>query len=308
MPGRVGDGHVARAVSPHQPRHAEAGVGPENLGVEEVVVNPTVDHVHPLQPVGGAHENAIVQHRKVAALHELNPHLLREERVLEVGRVEHPRRQHHRQRVLHLPGGALEKRSEKLLRVLFDGGDRLAVEEVREAPLHHLAVLQHVGNPRGAPHVVFKDVDLTVVIPHQVDAAHVAPGLVRGAETLHLGPERLGAHDELARDDVVVKDPLLVVDVVDEQVQCGDPLPETGVDPGPLVVFDDPRHDVERPDLLYTVFVAVDVECDAGVPHLEVRGVLAPAELLHSERFETVDKVVARRAWTALVVEGFVVG
>ena len=45
----VGQRDVARAVGLHQAGHAEQAVGAERLRVEEVVVDPAVDHVDPLR-------------------------------------------------------------------------------------------------------------------------------------------------------------------------------------------------------------------------------------------------------------------
>ena len=45
----VGQRDVAGAVGLHQVGHAEQAVGPERLGIEEVVVEPAVDDVDPLR-------------------------------------------------------------------------------------------------------------------------------------------------------------------------------------------------------------------------------------------------------------------
>ena len=65
---------VARAVGVDQPGDAELAVGAERQRVEEVVVDPAVDHVHPLEPAGRPHEDAVLVDDQVAPLDQLDPH------------------------------------------------------------------------------------------------------------------------------------------------------------------------------------------------------------------------------------------
>ena len=83
---RVGDGDVARAGRVHDPGAAQHRIRAELERVEEVVVDPSVDDVHALPAGGAAHEDHAVTADEVAALHEGDPHLPRQERVLEVRR------------------------------------------------------------------------------------------------------------------------------------------------------------------------------------------------------------------------------
>ena len=83
---RVGDRDGPGAVGADEPGHAEHRVGAELERVDEVVVEPAVDRVHALQPGGRAHVADGVADDEVGRLDELDAHLPREERVLEVGR------------------------------------------------------------------------------------------------------------------------------------------------------------------------------------------------------------------------------
>ena len=91
---RVRDRDRARAVGAHQPRDAEQRIGAELERVDEVVVEPPVDRVHPLQAGGRAHVTDRVAHDEVGCLDELDAHLAREERVLEVRAVQRARGPH----------------------------------------------------------------------------------------------------------------------------------------------------------------------------------------------------------------------
>ena len=84
---RVRERDVAGAVGVHQARHAEQAVVAEDERVEEVVVDAAVDDVDPLQPARRAVKTRLSVHDEIAALDELDAHLAREERVLEVRRV-----------------------------------------------------------------------------------------------------------------------------------------------------------------------------------------------------------------------------
>ncbi len=90
-PRRVDQGDPSRAPGAHQPGDPEVGLREEDFGIEVEVVDAPVDHVHPLEALDRARVDAVVvEHDQVAALHELDPELLGEERVLEVGRVVDP--------------------------------------------------------------------------------------------------------------------------------------------------------------------------------------------------------------------------
>ena len=59
----------------------------EHERIEELVVDAAIDHVDALEASRRSHVDDVVVADEVAALDELDPHLAREERVLEVGGV-----------------------------------------------------------------------------------------------------------------------------------------------------------------------------------------------------------------------------
>ena len=77
-----------------RPRHAEQAVGPEDLGIEERLVDAAVDHVDAPRAARRAHEDPVVVDEEIRGLHELEAHRAREEAVLEIGRIVRPRREH----------------------------------------------------------------------------------------------------------------------------------------------------------------------------------------------------------------------
>ena len=84
---RVGERDVAGPGGVDQPRGAEHRVGPEVHRVEELVVDPAVDHVHRLEALGGPHHHPAAAALEVAALDQLDAHRAGQQRVLEVGAV-----------------------------------------------------------------------------------------------------------------------------------------------------------------------------------------------------------------------------
>ena len=135
-----------------------------------------------------------------------------------------PGRQHHDGRLARRGRGDVLQHLEQLLGIVLHRQDRQAVEHLREGPLHHLAVFQHVGDARGTAEVVFQHVDRAVGVAHQVGARDVAPdalGRLQAGAAVQKALARLG---HVLGKDAVADDLLLVVHVVDEQVQRADPL------------------------------------------------------------------------------------
>ena len=81
----VGQGHIAGTVGVHQARHAQHGVPAKNRRIQEIIVQPPVDHMDRLEPLGRAHENSGVAHHQVAPLHDFNAHLPGQVCVLKIG-------------------------------------------------------------------------------------------------------------------------------------------------------------------------------------------------------------------------------
>ena len=159
-------GALTRATRPArqariEPGHPEHRVGPEDLGVEEEVVDPAVDDVDPLEPVDGPGVDAVVvQDDQVAALDQLDAQLLGQEGVLEVGRVVDARGQDHDGRVAG-GRGHRGQHAGQAADVGVDGLDAVVAEHLGEDVLGHHPVLQQVGHARGHPQVVLQHVDRT---------------------------------------------------------------------------------------------------------------------------------------------------
>ena len=97
---RVGQGHTAVADRVDQAGDAEHGVAAEVHRIDEVVVDPPIDHVDPLRSRGGAHEDPAPPALQIAAFDQLDAHGSGEQGVLEVGRVVDPGGEHDHGRVV----------------------------------------------------------------------------------------------------------------------------------------------------------------------------------------------------------------
>ncbi len=97
---RVRDRDVAQARAVSMARAAEHRVGAELQRVEELVVDPAVDHVDPGRAARWCASTPGRRAEQVAALDELDAHQAGEQRVLEVGGVVDAGREHDDGRVL----------------------------------------------------------------------------------------------------------------------------------------------------------------------------------------------------------------
>ena len=230
-----------------------------------------------LAPVRRAHVDAVVEHEEVAPLDQLDPHLLRQEGVLEVGRVVDAGRQQHdgrarrraRRRAARARAGsrAAARSSEST------GRTPRSANQSGKTRVIDRAVREHVGDAAGrragcppAP-ASGPRASRTRSLPTMWmywSCGHVDPD--------HLAPEVPRQHDQPARHDPSSQDLLLVVDVVDEEVERADALLQPRLDDRPLVGRDEARDQVERQDALGPLLrVGVDGERDAVVQERAVR-------------------------------------
>ncbi len=164
---RVGHCHPSGPVDLHDARNPQHRIGPEDLGVDEVIVDPAVEYIHPGKALCGPHMDESVDDHQVPALHEFDAHLLGKEGVFEIGRVVDARRQHADGRILHTVRCEVFEHLQKPVGVIVNGPDIGRIEDLGECPFQHLPVFQHIGDPRRASQVVLQHIELAVAVPHQ---------------------------------------------------------------------------------------------------------------------------------------------
>ncbi len=101
----------------------------------------------------------------------------------------------------------------------------------------------------------------------QVGPRNMAPDSLGGIEPDALPPEGGSSLDDMLGNDPVLDDLLLMVNVVEEQVESGDPLIEPSFERVPFTRPKHPRHDIEGNDPLGAFAVPVDVEGDSQTQH-----------------------------------------
>src|SRR5262249_259116 len=78
-PHCIGKRDIACLIRGHQPRHAKRRIRTEGKGIEKVVVEASVNHIHTLRTLRGAPEYALVATKQIASLDELDAKLVGEE-------------------------------------------------------------------------------------------------------------------------------------------------------------------------------------------------------------------------------------
>lgn len=144
--------------------------------------------------------------------------------------------------------------------VVGDGPHPGGGEHLGEGAFHHRAVLQHVGDPGRAAHVVFQYVELPVPVAHEVGAGNVAPDPLRWVDARALGAVAGGRLHNVPRDHAVAQDLAVVVDVVNEQIQGSNPLLQPALQYLPVRRTDDARHQVKGKDLFRALVRPIHVE------------------------------------------------
>jgi hypothetical protein len=268
----------------------------DRLRIEEQVVDTSVDDIDPLEALDGPGIDAVVvEYDQVAPLDQLDPQLLGQKGVLEIGGVEDPRGQHHDGRVARRRGDRRQQGGQPP-DVGVDRFDAVVQEQLGKDVLGHHPVLEQVGHPRWDPQVVLEHVYRSIGVANEVAATDVGPDAARRIDADALAAEVRGSGDQLGGDHSGADRPLLVVDVVDEQVEGVEPLDEPGLDQVPLLGRHDPGDDVEGPRPVHPGTPLVDGEGDPDGPHLTIGRRLALGEGLGAEVGKAAPQGLRRRS------------
>ena len=216
----------------------------------------------------------------------MDAHLLGQVPVLEVRRVVDPRRQQHDRGLRDARSGQPAQVAQEVGAVALDREDVVADEQLGQDPFQDLAVGEHVRDARRRPQVVLQHVELAPAVPDQVDAGHVAADASRHGEADQFAHEARRREHDVAGDNALAQDPLLAVDVLQEEVERGHPLPEAPLQVRPLAAVDDAWDQVEREELLDPAVVLVDRERDANVAERGLGAALAAPQLGVAQRLE----------------------
>ena len=148
---------------------------------------------------------------------------------------------------------------------------------------------------------------MAVGIAHEVGARDVAPHAARRLQADALLAEAFGGSHNVLGDHAIAHDFLVVVQIVDQHVQRGDPLLEPALERLPFIAADDPRDDVERNDPLEPAAIAVDVERNSELHHRPVGRVLSAGEVFRQHAADALAERLAIGRGQPFVVEHFIV-
>ena len=182
-----------------------------------------------------------------------------------------------------------------------------ALEHPRECLLQDGAILQHIRHAGRHAQVVLKHIELPVLVAHDICPGDVAPDVLRRVNAHALRAESCRCQREVLRDDAVVQDALVVVDIVDEHIQRAYTLFEPALQPIPILCTHHSRHHVEWQDALPAARVAVDVEGDAHEHQVALRRRLSALELAIVHRLYTLDQRPRLRARHAVGLHQLIV-
>ena len=301
---RVGDGDIAATGRVQQAGHAEYRIPFEMNRIDEIVVDPAVDHVHRQEAVGGAHADPSGLCDEVASFDEADTHQTSEQGVLEVGRVVGARRKHDHARIADTGRSTGAQGGEQLAGVLRDRANSVVREGFRQTGGHRAPVRHDVGDTGGNADVVLQHPEIALRVPDEVDAGDVHANAGRRVDALRGAQEVRAAGDDATRDHAVVEDLALSVDVTQECLECANPLRHTGFDVRPGLVVDQTGNDVDRERPL----LATDVERDALV-EIRVREVVGSrTHVVRGQPFDLTPELDIRRARGGVLGVHLVVG
>src|SRR3954451_9814832 len=170
-------------------------------------------------------------------------------------------------------------------------GQALGAGELGQDGVEQPAGGDRIGGAAGGAQVVLEDLPAAVLVAHDVEAHDGrADGGGRQPGRL-LAPPR-PTQDGVAAQDAVGEDPLLAVDVTEEQLERAGPLDQALGKLLPLVAADDPRHEVDGEQLL----AVADAVGEPVLPQPVVAGLFAALQLLRSELEEGLDDAAVGRA------------
>jgi len=190
--------------------------------------------------------------------------------------------------------------------IVCDRPDLRRGKHLRKHTLHHRAILEHIGDTGRTAQIVFKHINVAVAVPHQVRAGYMAPNTARRVQADALFAIRFRREHDFRRHDAVLENLLVVVEVLDEMVQGGNPLLEAALNAAPLGGRHDARHKIERENLLHPGALAIDVESDAHLQERALGGSLPFQQLAVREVFDVVHQPPGRGARLPVIPEHFI--
>jgi hypothetical protein len=155
---------------------------------------------------------------------------------------------------------------------------------------HRAPVFQHVTDTARTATVVFQHEIIPFVIANQIRAADVNVNVLGHIEVHELAAEMFSGQHVLRRHDTILENFLLMINVVEKEIQCGDALRQTAFEVFPFLGRNDAWQQIKRENFLRAGRIAIDVEGDA-LPHQgEVHRLPFEAEFFRRDLLQQVLK------------------
>ena len=254
----VHDADVAGAVGLEDVGYSEEAIAIEGHRIHELVGDTSVDDRDAgLLAVETLVEDHIVFDEKLVREGEDRSCLFGEVGVLEEGRVVASWGEDDRDSggYVHIVHDLAEQKS--VATVVDDVG---ALESLRGGLASQFAGDNRVGGTARDSQVVFEDVPYSTFGLDEVDARDVTKDVVDGSDAVALRKKAFRGEDEVLRDDLVLDDLPVAINVSEECVEGPDPLSESAAQVGPSIVVYDTRDCVEREELFVEHTVFIDAE------------------------------------------------
>ena len=260
---RVGDRNIAAAVYRQKTGNPQHRGRIEGQRIEKFVVDPAIDHVDPLRPLGGAHIDKPVTHKQIAPLYQLDSHLVGDKGMFEISTVIKTRRQHDDGRLIDGLGRRRAQIAQQIVGIVIDRRDRISGKDIGEQPHHHFAVFHHVGHARRRAQIVLKDIEILFADAHQIDPGNMGIDATGWIEIDHLRfIERIG-QDQIDRNHPGLENLAIMIDVVQKLIDGAHALDGAFLEKAPFIGTEDMRNNVERDQPLGADFLAIN---DKGNP------------------------------------------
>ncbi len=204
-------------------------------------------------------------------------------------------------------GRQRSQRGQQRLAVVRDRLDVVPVEQAREHTLGDFPVREHVRDAARYAQVVLEHDEAAVFEANQVGPGDRHVDVLVDADATHLAAVVAAAVDQFRRHHAFGEDSTLVVDVLEEQVDGGQPLSQTPLERVPLTTRDDPGQQIEREDPFSALIVSVDGERDALGEERAIGLELALTQLLRRLNEQFLDQGTVVRPCPPVGVEHLVV-
>src|SRR6476659_4191783 len=136
-------------------------------------------------------------------------------------------------------------------------------EEIWKDTAHDLSILNDIGDAGRAAGVILQHQKTAIPIAHQIGPANVDVNVLRNVEVHELRPETGRLPDVILGNHAIAQNRLAVIDVVQEEVECGDSLFQTAFDFLPFLGGDNSWNQIEGKTSLGPLRIAINSKSDA---------------------------------------------